>query len=221
MKILVIAPHPDDETLGCGGTLLRHCAAGDELHWMIMTKITEEIGFNKDSIIARRKEIDMVADQYQFSSVYQTHFVTTRLDMVAKSELVAEVSGFIRKVKADTIYIPYRNDIHSDHMAVFDAVASCTKSFRYPFVRRVRVYETLSETEFSISSNNNGFHPNLWMDISPYLDKKIEIMSLYEGEMSKHPFPRSEKNIRALATLRGATVGVDAAEAFISLKEIL
>mgnify|MGYP004007698689 CR=1 FL=1 len=221
MKILVVAPHPDDETLGCGGTLLRHHADGDEIHWLIMTTITEKAGFSKERIESRKQEIDTVAEKYQFSSVRQTQYVTTTLDIVANNELISEISDFIGKVKPDTIYVPYRNDIHSDHTAVFDAVVSCTKSFRYPFICRVRVYETLSETEFSIRPDDTGFHPNLWVDISSYLEEKIKIMQLYEGEMGQPPFPRSEKNIRALATLRGSTAGVDAAEAFVTLKEII
>ncbi len=220
-KIIIVAPHPDDETLGCGGTLLRHKAEGDEIHWLIMTTITEQAGFNKERIESRKKEIDAVAKKYQFCSVYQTQFVATTLDMVANSDLIKEVSGFFNKVKPDTVYLPFRNDVHSDHAAVFDAAASCTKSFRYPFIRRVLVYETLSETEFSIQPDGSGFKPNLWVDISLYLEEKIKIMQMYKGEIGEHPFPRSERNIRALATLRGATAGVNEAEAFISIKEII
>ena len=127
--VVVVAPHPDDETLGCGGTLLRHHANGDEIHWLIMTTITEQVGYSKDNVNIRRQEIDSVAEKYQFTSVYQAQFITSMLDTVANNKLISTVSSFINKVKPDTIYTPYRNDIHSDHAAVFDAVASCTKSF--------------------------------------------------------------------------------------------
>lgn len=219
--VLVVAPHPDDETLGCGGTLLRHHAEGDEIHWLIMTTITEEGGFSKRRIEARKGEINAVATRYGFLSVHQTDFVTTTLDSIAKNRLVSEVSAVVNELRPAIIYLPYRNDVHTDHEVVFDAVVSCTKSFRYGFIRKIRSYETLSETEFSLRPDNNGFKPNLWVDITGYLDKKIEIMRLFEGEMGEHPFPRSERNLRALATLRGATAGVEAAEAFMSLKEIL
>ena len=220
-KILVVAPHPDDETLGCGGTLLRHQNEGDEIHWLIMSTLTKELVFDQERMQSRKKEIKVVAGKYKFSSVHQAEFTTTELDALANNTLIAEVSVTISRVLPDTVYVPYRNDVHSDHQAVFDAVASCTKSFRYPSIKRVRVFETLSETEFGVRPDDVGFKPNLWIDISNYLDQKIEIMQLYKGEMVEHPFPRSEKNIRALATLRGATVGVDAAESFISLKEII
>ena len=218
---LVIAPHPDDETLGCGGALLRHIAEGEEVHWLIMTTITQHVGFNQERIESRAKEIEKVASAYNFTSTKQADFVTTRLDTYPKSELIGVVSEMVNRVKPETIYLPYRNDVHSDHTEVFDAVISCTKSFRYPSVKKVRAYETLSETEFSIHKEDGGFHPNLWIDVSEFLEKKIAIMKTYNGELGKHPFPRSEQNIRALATLRGATAGVNAAEAFVSLKEII
>ena len=221
MTILVVAPHPDDETLGCGGTLLRHKAEGNDIHWLIMTKITKEYGYSSERIDSRKNEIDEVASRYGFSSVTQCDFITTQLDNVPKNELIDEVAKTINRIQPNTVYVPFRNDIHSDHAAVFDAVASCSKSFRYPSIRKIRAYETLSESEFSLHPDDSGFKPNLWVDVSSYLNKKIEIMNIYKGEMGEHPFPRSERNIRALATFRGATVGVDSAESFISLKEIL
>jgi len=219
--ILVVAPHPDDETLGCGGTLLRHIAEGDQVHWLIMTTISEQSGFSQEWIESRAKEIEKVVSAYNFTSTKQAEFVTTKLDTYPKSELIAVVSEMVNRVKPETIYLPYRNDVHSDHKEVFDAVISCTKSFRYPSVKKVRAYETLSETEFSIHKEDGVFHPNLWIDVSEFLEEKIVIMKTYNGELGEHPFPRSEQNIRALATLRGATAGVNAAEAFVSLKEII
>ena len=220
-SVLVVAPHPDDETLGCGGTLLRHIAEGDQVHWLIMTKITKKIGFTKKIIESRTKEIEQVASSYGFESVKQASFITTRLDTYPKSDLIKKVSKTVNIVNPDTVYLPYRRDVHSDHAEVFDAVAACTKSFRYPSIKKVRAYETISETEFSISPDDIGFKPNMWVDISGYLDRKIEIMKMYSSEVEQHPFPRSEQNIRALATYRGAVAGVIAAEAFISLKEII
>jgi len=219
--ILCVSPHPDDETLGCGGTLLRHIAEGDQVHWLIMTVISEDAGYSRERIESRSEEIKRVSRMYGFVSLHQAPFTTTHLDTYPKSDLVGEVSKCISQVKPDTIYLPFRNDVHSDHEAVFDAVASCTKSFRYPFVKRLRAYETLSETEFSVRPDQNGFAPNLWIDISQFVDRKIEIMGVYESEFGEHPFPRSERNLLALATIRGATAGVDAAEGFISLKEIV
>jgi LmbE family N-acetylglucosaminyl deacetylase len=188
---------------------------------MIMTRISESAGYSKESVESRKNEIADVAKTYGFSSIHQAKFETTTLDTIAKRELVEEVSSVMNSVKPEIIYVPYRNDVHSDHKVIFDVVAACTKSFRYPFIRKVRAYETLSETEFGITPESSGFRPNLWIDITEHLEKKIMIMKKYKGEMGKHPFPRSERNINALATIRGATAGVEAAEAFLSLKEII
>ena len=220
-KILVVAPHPDDETLGCGGTLLRHIDEGDKVHWLIGTTIAEEMGFPKERIREREQEIIKVASAYGFEGHHQMEFLTTSLDQVPRSELIAGISNYLSKVQPDTLYLPYRNDIHSDHAQIFDATLACTKSFRYPFLKRVRVYETLSETEFGMRTDDPGFKPNLWVNVSDYMNKKIEIMNIYESEMGKHPFPRSEDTIEALAKLRGSTAGVSCAEAFQSIKEII
>ncbi|GJL54507.1 MAG: GlcNAc-PI de-N-acetylase [Nitrospirales bacterium] len=219
--VLVVAPHPDDETLGCGGTLLRHRSKGDSIHWLIMTTISEALGYSRKFIQQRKEEIEHVAGEYGFASVSQTSFITTDLDVLSKKVLIDEVAKNVRSVKPNVIYAPFGNDVHSDHKAVFDAMAACTKSFRYPSVKRVCLYETISETEFSLSLDDAGFRPNLWIDISQFIDRKIEIMKLYVNEMGTHPFPRSERNIRALATFRGATAGCEAAEAFMLVKEII
>jgi len=136
------------------------------------------------------------------------------------SVLVSKISSVIDRIKPDTIYLPFKGDVHSDHKYIFDAAYSCTKIFRHPFIKKIYMMETLSETEFSLSTKEDSFVPNVFIDISKYMNKKIEIMKSYKGEMGEHPFPRNEKNIRALATYRGATSGCDYAESFTLIKEI-
>lgn len=219
-KVLCIAPHPDDETLGCGGTLLRHVHEGDEVHWLIMTGISETQGFSAARVASREAEIIEVASRYGFVGVHRADFATTRLDTYAKSDLVGAVSKVVEHVQPHVMYVPYRNDVHSDHAAVFDAAIACSKSFRYPSIRSIHAYETLSETEFGLRSDDPGFRANLFVDISERIDEKIEIMKLYAGEMGPFPFPRSEACLRAQAMLRGSQAGVMAAEAFMTLREI-
>ena len=219
-KVLFIAPHPDDETLGCGGTILRHKAAGDKIYWLIMTNISVETGYDKIQVKKRRQEIDNVAKEYGFKKVFKLDLQTTKLDVIPRGQIIESVSKVINKVKPHVFYIPNRNDVHSDHKVTFDAVISSTKTFRFPFVKKILMYEVISETEFSPPLQDSAFIPNGFSDISDYLDKKISIMNIYRGEMSEHPFPRSAENLKALATFRGATAGVRYAEAFMILKEI-
>ena len=219
-KILVIAVHPDDETLGCGGTLLKHKANGDEIHWLIATDIKESEGYGISTIKKRNKEITKVEDLYGFTSVNKLDLSTSKVDTYSISVLVSKISSVINRIKPDIIYLPFKGDVHSDHKYIFDAAYSCTKTFRYPFIKKIYMMETLSETEFAPSIKEDSFVPNVFIDISNYMDKKIEIMKVYESEIGEHPFPRSERNIRALGTLRGATCGCYYAESFVLLKEI-
>lgn len=219
-KVLFVAPHPDDETLGCGGTILRHKAEGDDVCWLIVTGISEEMGFSSEKVSLRDKEIETVAGLYSFDSPYNLRLPTTRLDDLSIAELIDKIGTVFKQVQPEIVYLPYRGDVHTDHKIVFDAAVSCTKWFRYGFIKRVLAYETLSETDFGINPESNGFRPNVFVNITSYLDKKLEIMKTYESELGQFPFPRSEENIKALAKLRGASAGCDAAEAFMLLKEI-
>lgn len=220
-KIIVIAPHPDDETLGCGGTLLRHKAEGDEIHWLIATAMTFEQGFSDERIAARAAEIDAVTRLYGFASVQSLGFPTTRLDVMPMGDLVAAISKAFQSIMPEVVYTPFKGDVHSDHAVVSDAVIACTKWFRHASVKRVLSYETLSETEFGISPDVSGFRPNVFVDIHPYLDRKIEILRTYAAELGEFPFPRSVEAVRALAQLRGSAAGCKAAEAFMLLKEVV
>lgn len=218
--ILAIAPHPDDETLGCGGTLLRAIAEGADVHWLIATTIFTGQCFDEARMQSREGEIARVAEAYGFREVHRACFPAARLDTVADGELIDFIGGVVKRVAPDTLYLPFRDDAHSDHAAVFDAAAACGKCFRYPSVKNIYCYETLSETEFGIKPGQPTFRPNRFVDISGYLQRKIEIMEFYEGETGTFPFPRSGEALRALAALRGVVAGVPAAEAFMVLREI-
>ncbi|MBC8225617.1 MAG: PIG-L family deacetylase [Gammaproteobacteria bacterium] len=219
--VLCIAPHPDDETLGCGGSLLRHKYQGDEIHWLIVTTLDGSNKFTNEKKETRATEIKNVAKAYDFNSFHQFKYLTTELDTIPASNLITEISNYFKIIKPEIIYLPFAGDIHSDHRIVFDAVTASSKSFRHPYTKVLRSYETLSETEFNIDPENEAFKPNLWIDISDFLEEKIEIMKIYKGEMGEPPFPRSEENLRALARLRGSTANFQNAEAFITLKEYI
>lgn len=219
--VLVVAPHPDDETLGCGGTLLKHKDQGDNIHWMIVTGMKEEYGFPAARVMQREQEIGVVSESYPFDSVEMLGYPPARLHPAMLNEMVDQISRIFRRIKPHVLYLPYPGDAHTDHRVVFDAAVACTKWFRHPYVKRVLVYETLSETDFGMRPEDNGFRPNVFVDISGYLGKKLEIMETFASEMADFPFPRSRKAIESLAALRGAAAGVDAAEAFMLVKEIV
>lgn len=220
-KVIVVAPHPDDETLGCGGTLLRAREEGDEIFWIIVTDAHERLGFNKDWIEKRKSEILQVQEAYGFTHVFELNFETTALDMVPSRDLISEISRVFETVKPDTVYVPFRGDVHSDHKIVFDATIASSKWFRAPFIKNMYAYETLSETEMNVPIGRETFQPNRFVNISKYNERKLEIMHMFESECGTFPFPRSSEAIDALEKYRGSMSGHTAAEAFMILREIL
>lgn len=180
--------------------------------------MTEQGGWEAERIRRRDAEIAQVAESVGFSRVFNLRLPAAQLDTLPMRELVSEFSSVFKEFEPDEVFVPHRSDAHTDHGAVLDATAACTKWFRYPSVRRVLAYETLSETEFGLYAGS-GFQPNCFVDISDFLERKLELMAVYQSELGVFPFPRSIEAIRALATLRGATSGYKAAEAFQLLRE--
>lgn len=220
MKTIVIAPHPDDETLGCGGTLFRRKFEGHEIAWVIVTKMTNEAGWSCDSINRRNEEIEKISNFFSFDKVFSLGFQTMKLDQTPFGDIVSSLAVAFEEFKPDEVLLPHRGDAHSDHRIVFDATTSCCKWFRHPSVKRVLTYETLSETNFSLDPKQ-AFHPNVFVDIHPFLDYKVRAMEVYASEIGKFPFPRSAEAIRSLARVHGSSCGCIAAEAFELLREIL
>jgi len=221
MKTLVVAPHPDDELLGCGGTLLRRVAEGGTVAWLLMTTVTEETGWAVECIHQRASEIDQVREGLKIASnhFYSLGFPTTELDSVPMSLLVQRISQVFSDFQPEEILLPYPGDVHSDHRVTFEAASACTKWFRYPSIKRVLTYDTPSETDFGVDPRDSGFKPNVFVDIGVQLERKIELMKIYASEMGEFPFPRSEEVLRVLAKLRGSQAGFEAAEAFMLLRE--
>ena len=208
--ILVIATHPDDETLGAGGTLLKHKANGDRIHCIFCTDVFEEEGFSQKVIQKREQEIAAVCQTYGFSSVHRLGLKTMKVDEYPKSKIINAFSSIFKQIEPNVIYLPFAYDVHSDHRVIFESAFACTKSFRYPSIERVLMMETLSESEFAPSFASQSFIPNVFVDISEFFAKKCEIMAIYESEVGILPFPRSIPNLKALALYRGCTRGADA-----------
>ncbi len=219
-NVIIISAHPDDEVLGAGGTILKHKKKGDNIYWLITTAMLEKDGFYKEAIARRNKEISIVAKKLGVKKMFLLNYPTMQLSSKSMIEMVPQISKIFYEVKPEIIYSLNRSDAHSDHRITFDAVMACTKSFRYPFVKQILMYECISETEFAPQLHEKVFIPNYFVDISEFFHEKLEIMQIYESEIGEHPFPRSLRNIEALATHRGASAGVEYAEAFQLIKYI-
>lgn len=217
-KVLVIAPHPDDETLGCGGTLLRMREEGAQLAWLIVTAVSEQSGWTPERVRERDREIDRVTQLMGFAQVFNLRLPTGQLDQVPMWDLINQFASVFKSFEPELVLFPSAADAHTDHRVVSHAVVACTKWFRYPSVKRVLAYETISETGYGLG-DEMIFSPNYFVDIGPYVERKLEVMATYHSEMGAFPFPRSAEAIRALATVRGAAAGFRAAEAFQLLRE--
>jgi len=213
-NIVIISAHPDDEILGAGGTLLKHKKQSDNLYWIIITKMHESQEFDNEKIKNREKEIEKISAEIGYQKVFNLEYKTMELNSSSVLKMIPEIGNIFNQIKPEIIYCVNRSDAHSDHKFTFDAVAASTKSFRYPFIKKFLMYECLSETEFSPTLHESSFTPNYYVDISENIDQKLELMKIYASEIGEHPFPRSETNIKALATFRGAVAGVMYAEAF-------
>ena len=219
-NVVVISAHPDDEILGVGGALLKHKKNGDKIYWLITTNIFEEQGFSKERVFSRQREIEKVSEALGAEKVFMLNYPTMSLSTSTLIEMVPKLSKIFTEIEPEIIYCLIRSDAHSDHRITFDAVMACTKSFRYPFIKQVLMYECISETEFAPQLPEKMFIPNYFVDISSFLEEKKNLMKIYASELGDHPFPRSLKNIEALASFRGASVGVEYAEAFQLIKYI-
>ena len=218
--VVIISAHPDDETLGAGGTLLKHKSQGDNLYWIIGTQMKKSKQFTEERIILREKEIEKVSKIFGFKRVYQLKYETATLDSNSLTKIIPQISIIFSEIKPNIIYNLNIKDAHSDHRILSEAVFSNTKSFRHPYIQKVLMYECISETEFAPQIDDNLFLPNYFVDISNHIDQKIDTMKIYKSELGDHPFPRSIINIRSLSIIRGAMINVKHAEAFQAVKII-
>ncbi|MEM2145949.1 MAG: PIG-L family deacetylase [Candidatus Jordarchaeaceae archaeon] len=218
-KVAVISAHPDDETLGAGGTLVRHKEIGDEIHACIVTKgYTPD--WSEEEIEEARKQAENALEILGASSVHFLGFPTVKLNVVPGKELHDKIKDFIESINPDIIYAPFYGDLNSDHQIVARTVAIAARPV--PNNRRTILYfETLSSTEWGRMFQKMNFIPNIYVDISKTIEKKIEAVRCYRLELKEYPHPRSIEGIKTLARFRGMESGLDMAEAFMLAFHVL
>ena len=219
MRVLVIAPHPDDEVLGCGGIIAKYLDEGHEVYVGIVTKESEPLFTEEDDKENKRHALNA----HKVLGITDTIFLNlpaAMLESVPRYQLNSSVDKLIRDIRPEEVYIPHRGDMHLDHKMVVDAAMVALRP-RFDYcVKRIYAYETLSETEWDIPNTTNAFIPNVYVDITKYIDKKLDAMSEYKNQLAEFPNPRSIEAIRALAMLRGSTISREYAEAFMLIRDI-
>ena len=225
-KVVVIAAHPDDEVLGCGGTIARMAREGDSVHVLLMGDGESSRGddgrvVDANRLIIRNKAATRACEILGCSSIDQLAFPDNRMDSLALLDVVRPIEVFINKHCPETVFTHHSGDVNIDHIIVHNAViAACRSQPEFP-VRELLFFEVPSSTEWRPPSSSAMFNPNWFVDISETLDLKLQALQAYNDELRPFPHPRSQKGVEALAQWRGATAGVHAAEAFILGRKII
>ncbi len=227
MNILVVAAHPDDEVLGCGGTIAKHIQASDRVHVVILA---EGVTARSD-VRDRHKQAHELSELAQ--AAHRAHkilgttslelfdFPDNRLDSVDLLEVIKKIETAIAQYKIDVVYTHHAGDVNIDHRRVHEAVIASCRPQPHCTVKRVLFFEVASSTEWQPPQSASYFMPQWFVNISGTLSYKLQALEAYAAEMRAFPHPRSLKALEYLARWRGASVGIDAAEAFVLGREIV
>jgi len=218
MDVLVIAPHMDDEVLGCAGAIAKHVANKDDVFVCFIAHRIYNHQFDKEKNKIEKQHALKAKEVLGYKESTFFELSDERLD-VSVQDIIILLEKYVNKVKPAIVYIPFMGDNNQDHRAVFDAARVVLRPAATPFINSIYMYEVSSSTEQSPPLPENTFLPNRYVDISEYIDKKIEVFKYYETEERDYPHPRSEKALIVLAQKRGTEIGFEYAEAFMILRD--
>lgn len=225
MRVLVIAAHPDDEVLGCGGTIAKLAEQGEEVHILILaTGLTSRVGFDlkktPDALQIHLERARRAGALLGAKNVNFAGFPDQKMDTIPLLEIVHRIEAEIESIKPQTIFTQHGGDLNMDHVITFRATLTATRPLAGSVVRSVHAYEVPSSTEWAFKKFEPKFQPNLFHDIGETLEIKLQAMQIYESETRKFPHPRSPQALQAIAHRWGCMVGLGAAEAFEVILEI-
>ncbi|QAY78042.1 PIG-L deacetylase family protein [Sphingosinicella sp. BN140058] len=218
-RIAIVAPHPDDEVLGCGGTMARLAKAGAEVHVVIVTKGYSP-RFPEEMVSTVRDEARRAHEALGVARTHHLDLPAAELDQVPISDLNGQLGETLGEIGPDTLLVPFIGDIHVDHQLVFNAALVWARPRGPSAPARVLAYETLSETNWWAPGITPPFTPNCFVDITAELEAKLAAFSQFRSQLKAYPDERSLEAIRALAMMRGAAVYRAAAEAYVLIRGI-
>lgn len=222
-RILVVAPHPDDEVLGVGGTIKKKVNQGHVVYVAIVTNATrsDPVRFTKEKLLNVRNEAKHACASLGVKKVFFEDFPAPALDQYPGHLMAEAISKILHEIRADVLFVPFRGDIHNDHKAVFDACMVAARPVGSYSVKKIYAYETMSETEWAYPFAGESFIPNKYECLTiEEFHAKLEAMKYYKSQVRMFPNPRSIEALEALAKYRGSTVSVERAEAFMVIREI-
>lgn len=216
VKVLVIAPHNDDEVLGVGGTIAKYTKQGHEVFVCVVTK-----GDTEEAIKKERKETMGAHKVLGVKETIYLDFLAVRLRETPLIELNSEILKVVQHIKPNIAFIPHKGDMHMDHGVVAHSSMVALRPINNMKVDHIFAYETLSETEWNTPTVDHVYIPNVWSDISPFIEMKKQAMKCYQSQLKQPPHPRTLEIIEVLAKLRGSTIGVPYAETFMQIRSII
>lgn len=227
MNILVVAAHPDDEVLGCGGTICRHVAQGDEVAVLFLSEGVSSRGDEESAKdwtpeIMEREAFAHRACQAMGAGIAGfLRYRNLRMSESSMLILVKKILQVIHDVRPETVYTHAGGDLNSDHRIAHEAVVTACRPVADMPVRNIYAFEVPSSTEWAFGAIGKKFFPTRFVDIRDFFDRKLGAVACYDFEMRPFPHPRSRENIQALARVRGMAVGLEAAEAFVVVREVV
>lgn len=218
-KILVIAPHNDDELLGVGGTIIKHINSGNKVYVCIATHGTPPL-FSPEGTSRNHLETIKCHAHIGVEKTYFLDFPAVLIDKEDRYKINDEILAVVKEVNPDDVYIPHYGDMQKDHQIIADAcMVALRPKYGHQF-QHIYAYETMSETAWNVPNVQNEFIPNVYVDISAELPAKLEALKFYETQMGDFPDARSIEAIEHLAKYRGALMHMKAAEAFMLIRQI-
>lgn len=217
--ILVIAAHSDDEALGCSGTIAKHIKQGDSVHLLFMTN---GVG-SRSGIRDKKKRLTAAQEAAQLlevSSFTNLNFPDNKMDSIPLLDIVKEIENKIVQIKPEVIYTHHIGDLNVDHQITHKAVVTACRPQPSFCVGYIYTFEVLSSTEWN-TPGVEVFSPNVFIDITDFIYIKKQVLEVYSEEMHQPPHSRTVDNALRLNALRGSTVGVNYAEAFVAIRIIL
>ncbi len=225
MSVLVVAAHPDDEVLGCGGTVARLADQGERVYIAILGEgVTSRYESREEvaqaELSALQGKARTAAEILGASDLFMYDFPDNQFDSIPLISLIKSVEDLIRRLAPKTIFTHFHGDLNVDHTQTFRAVLTACRPMAGTCVKELYSFEIPSSTEWAFGQMGGAFVPNVFFDVSGYLNRKTAAMQTYESEKREFPHPRSPESLTALAQKWGSASGLAAAESYMTIFSI-